>query len=55
MPKTPADRLDQARVFENFGVWYDALRIASELAENPNDKEALAYYEALLEKLEKHE
>lgn len=55
MPKTPADRLDQARVFENFGVWYDALRIASELAENPNDKEALAYYEALLEKLEKQE
>jgi uncharacterized protein DUF928 len=52
MPKTPADRLDQARVFENYGIWYDALRIASELAENPNDKEALVFYEALLEKLE---
>lgn len=51
--KTAPDRLDQARVFENFGVWYDALRIASELAEDPNDKEALAYYTALLEKLEK--
>jgi Domain of Unknown Function (DUF928) len=51
-PKTAADRLDQARVFENYGVWYDALRIASELAQNPNDKDALAYYEALLEKLE---
>ena len=51
-PKTPADRLDQARVFENYGVWYDALRIAGELAGNPNDKEALAYYEALLDKLE---
>lgn len=51
-PKTPADRLDQARIFENYGVWYDALRIASELAQNPNDKEALAYYDALLEKLE---
>jgi hypothetical protein len=53
--KTPADRLDQARVFENYGIWYDALRIASELAENPNDKEALAYYESLLDKLEKPE
>jgi hypothetical protein len=51
-PKTPADRLDQAQVFENFGVWYDALRIASELAQNPNHKEALAYYDALLDKLE---
>lgn len=54
-PKTPADRLDQARVFENYGVWYDALRIASELAENPNDKEALVYYYTLLMKLEKPE
>ena len=51
-PKTPEDRLDQARVFENFGVWYDALRIASELAQNPNHKEALAYYDALLDKRE---
>jgi hypothetical protein len=51
-PKTPVDRLDQARVFENFGVWYDSFGIASDLAQNPNDKEALAYYEALLEKLE---
>jgi hypothetical protein len=52
-PKTAADRLDQARVYENYGVWYDALRIASELAEDPKDKDALVYYEALLEKLEK--
>jgi hypothetical protein len=44
--------LDQARVFENYGVWYDALAIASDLAQNPRDKEAIAYYEALLEKLE---
>lgn len=51
-PKTPEDRLDQARVFENYGVWYDALAIASDLAQNPRDKEALAYYEALLEKLD---
>jgi hypothetical protein len=50
--KSSADRLDQARVFENFGVWYDALRIASELAQNPNDKDAQAYYDELLDKLE---
>ena len=51
-PKTAADKLDQARVFENFGVWYDALRIASELAQNPDDKEAQAYYDRLLDKLD---
>jgi hypothetical protein len=51
-PRTPVDRLDQARVFENYGVWYDALRIASDLARDPNDREALAYYAALLNKLE---
>jgi hypothetical protein len=51
-PKTPVDRLDQARVFENYDVWYDALRIASDLARDPVDKEALAYYSALLDKLE---
>jgi hypothetical protein len=51
-PKSAADRLDQARVFENYCVWYDALRIASELAENPSNKEAQAYYEALLFKLD---
>jgi hypothetical protein len=51
-PKTREDRLDQARVFENYAVWYDALRIASELAKNRDDKEALAYQFALLDKLE---
>jgi hypothetical protein len=51
-PKTAADRLDQAQVFANFGIWYDALRIASELAQNPNDKAALAYYDELLDKLD---
>lgn len=53
-PKTPAEWLDQARVFENFGVWYDALAIASKLAENPNDKDAQSYFEDLLDKLAKH-
>lgn len=51
-PNSTADRLDQARVFENFGVWYDALRIASQLAQNPADKEAQAYYDALVGKLD---
>jgi hypothetical protein len=51
-PKTHADKLDQARVFENFGIWYDALRIASELAQDPADKDAQAYYDALLDKLD---
>jgi Domain of Unknown Function (DUF928) len=51
-PKTAADRLAQARVFEDFGVWYDALRIASELVtENPNDANAKNYYDSLIKKL----
>lgn len=50
-PSSAADKLDQARVFENFGIWYDALRIASELAQKPDDKDAQVYYDELLEKL----
>lgn len=51
-PRTAADRLAQARVFEDFGIWYDALRIASELvAETPNDVNAKAYYDSLIKKL----
>lgn len=51
-PRTAAERLAQARIFEDFGVWYDALRIASELvSENPNDAEAKAFYDALVKKL----
>lgn len=50
--KTASERLAQARIFEEYGVWYDALRIASELvAENPNDADAKAYYESLIKKL----
>lgn len=52
MPKSAADRLAQARIFEDFGVWYDALRIASDLlSESPNDAEAKAYYDSLIKKL----
>jgi len=51
-PKSAADRLAQARIFEDYGVWYDALRIASELVgENPNDAEAKAFYDSLVKKL----
>ena len=53
VPKTTADHLDLASVFENYGVWYDALRLASDLAaQNPDDEEAQAYYDALLNKLD---
>jgi hypothetical protein len=51
-PKTAAERLAQAHIFEDYGVWYDALRIASEaVVENPNDADAKAYYDALIKKL----
>ncbi|HEX6186928.1 MAG TPA: CHAT domain-containing protein [Pyrinomonadaceae bacterium] len=51
--KTAAERLAQARIFEDYGVWYDALRIASGLAgENPNDAQARDYYDSLIKKLQ---
>lgn len=53
-PTTIADKLRQARLFEEFGVWYDALRLANEmLTTNPDDAQAGAYYDALLSKLDK--
>ena len=51
-PKTAAERLGQARIFEDYGVWYDALRIAAELvAADANNTDAKAYYDALIKKL----
>ncbi len=51
-PKSATERLAQARIFEDFGVWYDALGIASQLvSENPNDTEAKAFYDSLIKKL----
>jgi len=51
-PSTTADLLDLATVFENYGVWYDALKVASNLAsEKPGDATARAYYDSLLNKL----
>ena len=52
-PKTTADYLDLANIFENYGVWYDTLRLASDLAaQKPEDADAQAYYDALLNKLD---
>src|SRR5690349_21600334 len=51
-PKNAAERLAQARIFEEYGVWYDALRIAAELvAADANNADAKAYYNALIKKL----
>jgi CHAT domain-containing protein/Tfp pilus assembly protein PilF len=51
-PATAADRLKQARIFAQFGVWYDALRIASELITgDPGDVEAMRFYKELTERL----
>ena len=51
-PKTVAERLAQARIFEDYGVWYDALRIASELvAVDANNADAKAFYDALIKRL----
>ena len=51
-PKTAADRLRQARIFAEYGVWYDALRIAGELIkENPGDADAKAFYDSLIQRL----
>lgn len=51
-PKTATDRLRQASIFEEYGVWYDALRIASELTkENPANADAKAFYDSLIQRL----
>ena len=51
-PKTAAERLSQARLFAQYGLWYDALRIASELLnESQNDAEAKAFYDSLIKLL----
>ena len=50
---TTPDLLDLATVYENYGVWYDALKVANDLAaEKPDDSAAQAYYDTLLDKLE---
>jgi len=52
-PKNAADRLRQGRIFEQYGVWYDALLIATELTqENPNDADAKTFYGSLIQRLQ---
>jgi len=52
-PKNEADRLRQLDVLKTFGIWYDALHIVSEVAEqNPDDLKAQQHYEDLLAALE---
>ncbi len=51
-PVSAAERLRQARIFAQFGVWYDALRIATEvLRSHPNSAEAKAFYQSLIDRL----
>lgn len=53
-PQTAADKLRQARLFEEYGIWYDALRIANEVvAANPEDADAVNYFDSLLGKLDR--
>jgi hypothetical protein len=52
-PKTEADRIKQMNIFRLYGVWYDALRIASEIAaKSPDEPKAQQQYEDLLSALE---
>ncbi len=51
-PKTSADKLRQAKVFEEFGVWYDAFRIASEIVHaEPNNTDAKQFYDSLIQRI----
>jgi len=55
-PQTTGERIRQAQLFEQYGVWYDALRDASEAVNaNPQDTAAKAYYESLIDKLQEAE
>lgn len=51
--KTSADRLRQAQILAEYGVWYDALRIAREVfAENPKDEATAKFYNSLIAQLD---
>lgn len=52
-PRTEAERIKQMTLFWEYGVWYDALRIASEIAaKSPDDPKMQQRYEDLLSALE---
>lgn len=47
--KTPQDRLKKARLFEEYGIWYDAFQVASALAnDEPANEDALRYVDELI-------
>jgi hypothetical protein len=51
--KTGAERLRQAQLLAEYGVWYDALRIAREVfAENPKDEATAKFYNSLIAQLD---
>lgn len=51
-PVSVAERLRQARIFAQFGVWYDALRITREvMSSHPTSAEAKTFYQYLTERL----
>lgn len=51
-PQSATDRMRQAGVFAQYGVWYDALRIAIEtITHDPNNAEARALYDRLIKRL----
>lgn len=53
VPSTSAERLKHAQILAEYGVWYDALRIARELfAENSKDVAIVNFYTSLIDKLE---
>ncbi|MCP9493640.1 MAG: DUF928 domain-containing protein [Pyrinomonadaceae bacterium MAG19_C2-C3] len=50
--KTPAEQMKQAEIFAEYGVWYDALRIANDLAvANPSDEAATNFYDKMMDQL----
>jgi hypothetical protein len=52
-PKSIDESLDLAGVFENYGIWYDALQLANDVAmQHPDHTRAQAYYDELLNKLD---
>lgn len=51
--KSSTERLRQAQLLAEYGVWYDALRIARELfAENPKDEATAKFYNSLIAQLD---
>jgi CHAT domain-containing protein len=51
-PQNPLGRLAQAKVFKQYGVWYDAFGIATKLIhEDPTNNAAKMFYDSLIQQL----